>query len=146
LGIGALTFAQNAPNAIVYTIDLPDDTAAPTNLNETDKNLVSRSRNRIGEAFAGHPNIRQIRADSQSLLLKEITAAADLIFVDGGHSHEIVKADTENALEVVNKGGAIVWDDYWWFYPDVVRYLNELDLPLRRVEHTNLVIYRHGCP
>lgn len=37
---------------------------------------------------------------------------ADLIYIDGGHSYECVKADTEEAEKHINKGGVIIWHDY----------------------------------
>jgi hypothetical protein len=67
----------------------------------------------------------------------------DLVYVDGGHSFEICERDSENALSVIAPNGPILWDDYWWFYPDVVRYLDSLSerLELVRIEDTNLVVY-----
>ena len=35
-----------------------------------------------------------------------------MVIVDGGHSYEVAKSDTQNALRLVRNGGIIVWDDY----------------------------------
>jgi len=153
LGVGTLTIALNTTSScLVWTIDLPDvvDTDAVSSLDSSDRTLVDRSRNRVGEAFAGHSQanrIVQIRENSLTVdLKKHIRGSAEMVFVDGGHSFEIVKRDSENALAVLSSTGVVVWDDYWWFYPDVVRYLNSLSrkLCLSRIEGTNLVIYAQG--
>ena len=77
-----------------------------------------------------------------TLNLRDHVQSADFVFIDGGHTYELVKRDTENALSIIAKGGMIVWDDYWWFCPGVVSYLNELSrrLFLRRIDGTNLVV------
>lgn len=36
----------------------------------------------------------------------------DFFFVDGAHSYEYVKSDTENALRCVREGGIIAWHDF----------------------------------
>ncbi len=146
LGVSTLTMLQNSPDdARIVTIDLPTH-ASPAGLTGTD---LALARVRCGEAFAMHPRrsaITQLRIDSRELCLVDYAPdGADLIFVDGGHTTDILRADTENALRVIRPGGIIVWDDYWWFYPDVVRYLDHLSthLDFRRIEDTNLVVHRH---
>ena len=42
----------------------------------------------------------------------EFIQDADFCFIDGGHSYECIKADTENSLRILSSNGAIVWDDY----------------------------------
>jgi hypothetical protein len=146
LGVGTLTMALNAPNAAIYTFDLPDSVTWLHSLDATDLRLVQESRNRIGEAFIGKPQasrINQVRVDSEKLHLPDLVPKADMVVIDGGHSLSVVTADTDNAFTVLGERGVIVWDDYWWLYPDVVRYLEQKarDLPLKRIEGTNLVVY-----
>jgi hypothetical protein len=145
-GVGTLVLASNAPTARVHTIDLPEDTGPRESLNDSDRALVTTNRQRVGEAFLGSPvadRIVQIRADSKALRLSDLVPRADLVVVDGGHSTELIAADTENALAVIDNRGVILWDDYWWFHPEVVHYLDRRarELKLRRIEGTNLVAY-----
>ena len=65
----------------------------------------------------------------------------DFAFVDGSHSYDYVKNDTEKLLRLLAPSGVIVWHDYCRAWPGVVRYLNELGttLPLRYVDGTTLV-------
>lgn len=151
LGISTLTIALNSPSDCrIHTIDLPDEVSpdAISTLKEADRLHVRTSRFRVGQAFHGQRvahKISQISANSLMLNLNEYLSneKMDLVFIDGGHSFEIIQRDTENALSVLSPRGVILWDDYWWFYPEVVRYLDSLSkqLPLYRLEDTNLVVY-----
>jgi hypothetical protein len=67
----------------------------------------------------------------------------DFVFVDGDHSYEYVKNDTEKAFELLAPDGAIAWHDFAGKSEGVVRYLRELalDKPLMRIRNTCLVLY-----
>jgi len=151
LGVGTITLAMNSPKeSKIYTIDLPDD---PGHEERSDWKFVESSRHRVGERFSSFESgapIIQLRADSRKLRLIEEVKSAELILVDGGHTYEIVRADTENAMSVLAPGGIILWDDYNIFWQDhVVRFLDSLmegSMKLRRVEGTSIVVglRRHG--
>lgn len=148
-GMGALAMALNAPNAEIYTVDLPDEVGGEDakTLSRGDKEWVRLSQGLKGAAFIGHPvesRIHQIWADSLTMDVRQFIDVADFCFIDGGHSYECIKADTENALKVLSPNGVIVWDDYNWFLEDVNRYLLELTrkLPLKRIFGSQFVIYR----
>lgn len=68
----------------------------------------------------------------------------DLIFIDGGHSYNVVKNDTEKALKVLAKGGIILWHDYDPNMQEVFFYLNELsqNYPLKHIEGSSIVHYK----
>lgn len=108
--------------------------------------LVDRSRTGVGRYYKGKPyenRISELRCDSRYLDLRAHITSVDLCLVDGGHSYECIVADTQNAFRVVAPGGVIVWDDYFWQYPDVVRYLNELSArgrSLMKIRGTHLVV------
>jgi Methyltransferase domain len=148
-GLGTLTMALNAPNAEIYTVDLPDEVGGEeaATLSRGDKEWVRLSQGLKGAAFVGHPaeaRIHQIKADSLKMDVREFIDIADFCFIDGGHSYECIKADTENALKVLSPNGVIVWDDYNWFLEGVTGYLSELarQLPLKRIFGSQFVIYR----
>ena len=148
LGHSALIFAMNAPNAQILTLDLPDDVDDISNLNETDQSHVRSSRALVGQCYRGTPYARRIeemKCDSRQLQLKSVMQSADLAFIDGGHDLSCITADTKNALAVATPGTVILWDDYFWLYPDVVEYLEHLGqrLDLVRISDTNIV--GHVC-
>jgi predicted O-methyltransferase YrrM len=148
-GIGTLTMALNAPEADVYTLDLPEQytPAEVETLSKGDKEWVRLSRSSTGFAFLNHPaaqRIHQLRGNSLTFTPPAFLANTDLCFIDGGHSYECIKADTETALKILSPNGVIVWDDYAWFVGGVSQYLSELrrSLTLYRVAGSHLVIYR----
>jgi predicted O-methyltransferase YrrM len=150
-GVAALTMALNAPEAEIYTLDLPEEvtSAEVETLSKGDKEWVRLSRTSTGFAFAGHhaaTRIHQLRGNSLAFDPPAFLANSDLCFIDGGHSYECIKADTETALKILSPNGVIVWDDYTWFIDGVSEYLTELraTLPLHRIAGSQLVLYRRS--
>lgn len=148
-GVSSLTMALNAPEAEIYTFDLPDEVEGTIaeGLTKGDKACVEFSRGYKGAAFLGHPvesRIHAIRADSLKMDVRDYMDSADFCFIDGGHSYECIKADTENAFKVLSPRGVILWDDYSWYLEGVGQYLTELakTQPLWHIAGTNSVIYR----
>ena len=144
LGVATTIFATNASQSSILTIDLPDDPGDLSNLNSTDREHVQRTRNRVGQCYKGTPyeaRIAELRADSRELVLRNHVRSADVILIDGGHDCSCVTKDTENAFAVAHPGTVIMWDDYFWLYPDVVGYLDRLAdrRNLVRIEGTNIV-------
>lgn len=62
---------------------------------------------------AGPPsNVRVVEADSSTLDWATLDFEPNLIYIDGDHSHDGVLVDSRKALQVVARGGSIVWNDY----------------------------------
>jgi hypothetical protein len=148
-GVSTLTMALNAPQAEIYTLDLPEDygDTEVNTLSRGDKEWVRLSRTSTGFAFLNHPageRIHQLRGNSIGYEPPPELNGTDFCFIDGGHSYECIKADTETALKILSPTGVIVWDDYTWFVEGVSQYLTELrkELPLNRIAGSQLVIYR----
>lgn len=150
LGVGTMTIALNAPtDCRIVTVDLPDDASMDEShdLSDGDLELINRRRARVGEAFLRSPvrdRIIQVRADSLTWQADESVAPIDMVLIDGGHSGPIVRADTANAFRVVSTRGTIIWDDYFYLYPGIVSYLDELVDSGRHlcvIQGTNLVVY-----
>lgn len=150
LGVGTLTLALNTrANCRITTVDLPDDPSldASHELSPGDRELIKRRAARVGEAFLGSrvsDRITQIRTDSLTWCPDASLEPVDLALIDGGHSGPIVRADTLNAFKLMSPSGSVLWDDYFYLYPDIVHYLDSLLDGGRRlyvVRGTNLVIY-----
>ncbi len=149
LGLGAFTVAANTSGvARIYTMDLPDNAKADLvpELNKVDQDFIIKSRFRVGEAFLRSPfknRIVQIRDDSMTFRAETQVTNVDLAVVDGGHSLPLIAKDTDNAFRILSTNGTILWDDYFYFYPDVVTYLDGLakTYPLYSIPGTNFVIY-----
>ena len=146
-GISALIFAMNGAHE-VYTVDLPDDAAPEIAPHPVDATHIRSSRGRVGELFTNRPEfsrIRQLRCDSRHLDISAFKGDFDLVYVDGGHSYDVIASDTKLAFELISNSGRIVWDDYFWLYPDVVRFLDGLlsECLLTRIAGTHLVTFNH---
>jgi predicted O-methyltransferase YrrM len=148
-GNTTLNLAANLPgDGCVTTIDLPPNWDrkfiydVPSNYwNVTD-------RNRIGIQYRGTPyesRIRQVLGDSASVDWKELNPPFDLIFIDGCHFRDYVRADTTNALRNVRPGGVVVWHDYGDIR-DVSRVVDETarEITVRVVRGTRLAVGWRG--
>lgn len=131
-GFTAYHFALNsAPDTRVYTLDLPPGTTA-TNLKTTvvDDLHIQTLPKRGALCFAGTPEADKIQCllgDSAVFDFTPYHGRIDLFFIDGAHSYEYVKSDTEHALRCCRPGGVIAWHDAGRVGVNgVTRYLQEL--------------------
>lgn len=151
--------ANNQPvDGLCYTLDLPPpekpaDLATGTGLTLASGDesyiLKEKSGGRISSSALADKKIIQLYGDSAKYDYSALKGQVDLMFIDGSHSYEYVKSDTEVAWEMVKPGGMILWHDYnsrWW--PGVTRALNELHedarfCAMRNVEGTTLCCMVH---
>ena len=70
----------------------------------------------------------------------------DFVWVDGDHSYDGVKNDTEKALAILRPGGTIMWHDFAPDSPGLVDYIAELtrELPLFWIRRTSILLHRDG--
>ena len=117
-GNTALVLAANlAPGGEVVTVDLPPDFSIEKqeSLSYSDGEFNLTPREQLARQYRGHPlssRIRQVYADSAAMDWKALGGPFDLVFIDGCHSESYVQSYSENAVNVLTPGGAIVWHDY----------------------------------
>lgn len=123
-------------DAQIYTLNLPP---------EADPRYAPFIGMYIGKS-PERDRIKQIFCDSKTFDTTPYRGAMDYIFIDGDHSYEGVKNDTEKALELLKPGGVIVWHDYAAKSPGVLDYLAEFSQqrPLYHVLNTCLAVYVDG--
>jgi len=141
-GATAWCLARNLLEADVHTLDLPleQDPALAYGVSDASNRLQFEQR--AYEALPlGDSCVVQHWGDSATFDFGPWHGSVDLVYVDGAHSHEYVRADSQTAFELVCESGAIVWDDYWRRIPGVATALHELSAPLFRVPGTRLVVY-----
>jgi hypothetical protein len=68
--------------------------------------------NSVKEKYAFYPNISIHRQYSSEFLKSIEDLSVDVIYIDGDHSYEGVKADLANAFPKIKKGGWIMGHDY----------------------------------
>lgn len=147
-GRTTLHFALNsADDTKIHTLDLPPSELenVKLKLDAGDPQLVDKKGFRIGECYLDRDETKKVTqhlSDSAKFNYLPFNKSIDLFFVDGAHSYEYVKSDTENALKSISPNGIILWHDYTNVI-DVTEYLNELSgkMPVFRINHTSLAIY-----
>lgn len=87
--------------------------------------------------------IRQVYGDSVNFDFSPYHGVMDVVFIDGAHTADYVKNDTEKALKMLRpEGGLMIWHDGPLY--GVVKYLGESirehGWPLQLIEGTTLMI------
>jgi SAM-dependent methyltransferase len=67
-----------------------------------------------------------IRRGTSAEILPTLPAAFDLVFIDGAHDYQSVRADIEAALAVLKPGGLLAFHDYRYRDEGVTRAVDEL--------------------
>jgi len=107
------------------------------------KYLVSADRTGIRFKNTKYESrIQQILCDSATYNYEKLSGIVDFILIDGSHTYEYVKNDTQKALEMVSENSVIVWHDYAKTSLDVPRFLSEVSktMNLFHISGTSLVI------
>lgn len=159
-GRSTFLLAANTPDSTrVVTIDLPPESRSGYTqgcLNGDDD--VSR----VYRGTPHEPRIDLVLANSTTLdpaALRDRYGAMDMILIDGDHSVDAVKADTELALGTASEDALFIWHDFYSF-PDYVAdrsglrgvfpFLNGWNgggrLHLRHVTGTYFVLGRRSWP
>lgn len=130
-GYTAYHFALNtSDSAKVYSLDLPTGQTETALASTMIDQAHLRSKGKPNYVFAGTPaesKIELLFGDSATFDFSPYRDSIDLFFIDGAHSYEYVRTDTENAFKCCKTGGVIAWHDYGKAsVPGVSRYLQEL--------------------
>jgi len=116
IGHTAAHFALNSPDDTrIYTLDLPPGGRPSLTTTYVDDLHISASQRHgetIFERCAGGEKVQRLFGDSATFDFSPWHGQVDLFFIDGAHSYEYVKSDTENALCCVREGGIIAWHDF----------------------------------
>jgi len=144
LGATTLNLALNSDTEI-FTLDLPPLKAMQTyelkEWDNSDPNISALLNNE--REYHGLIDLKQITelvGDSREFDFSPYYSACDFIWIDGGHSYEVVESDTRNALKMIRPGGVIAWHDYGEpLYPGVAQCLDHLSFEMFHVLGTSLV-------
>lgn len=149
-GAMTLQMAANLPDdgrIITVDIDPVDVPAATVTVDAADRRLTDKARERIGRLYRDTPQaarITQLIQDSSTVDFAAYAEQYDVAYIDGGHSYEQVRVDTEKVLPLMRPGGVVFWHDYQPGCLGVRRYLHELAerLPIKNIRHTQLAVLR----
>jgi predicted O-methyltransferase YrrM len=135
-GYTALHMAMNSsPECRIFTLDLPKDNAKPAVRLPTTLMDDLHSGMEVGEYYFGvTPHASRIQllfGDSAAFDFSPYHGNIDLFFIDGAHSYDYVRCDTEYALQCVRPGGVIAWHDFGRVgLNQVSKYIRELSRKL----------------
>lgn len=132
----------------VFTLDL-DPAADHTALRIGRAVTAVHERGLQGHFFKGTPaaaKVTQLHGDSRTFDYAPYARSMDLVFVDGGHSYDMVVNDTQHAMRLVTRGGVVIWHDFAPKGRDVAAFAREFarERPLFWIEHTSLLVYIDG--
>jgi glycosyltransferase involved in cell wall biosynthesis/predicted O-methyltransferase YrrM len=136
MGRTALYLARNNPQGQVFTLNLPPE-------------QDPRYADFMGVLFKGQEEekrIARLHTDSREFDTLPYLQQFDFVFVDGDHSYELVKNDTQKAFELLKPEGIIMWHDYAPKSGGLVQFFREFtqDRPLFRIRSTCLLVYIDG--
>ena len=129
MGHTTRSMAENLPEAIIHTVDLTPDFSAETTsagqLPKDDFHLIGRRV--VGREFKGRPcekGIVQHFGDTVDLDFKKI-GQPTFFFIDGSHTYEYCRNDSEKCLALCPRGGTFLWHDCDLGHPGVIRLISE---------------------
>lgn len=115
-GFTAAQMAMNTPaESVIYTLDLPPRGKPSLTTTPTDDVHIRMANEGLGYCFdntEAAAKIRPLLGDSATFDFSPFRGSVDLFFIDGAHSYEFVKSDTENALPCCHPGSVVVWHDF----------------------------------
>lgn len=134
---------NSEPGSEILTLDLPDEEDPDYAL------VIGKASEREIAAERGKgalipddlkPAVTFLRQDSAKFDPAPYASSMDLVFVDGAHSADYVRNDSEKGWKMLRPGGVIVWHDCLPNHPDVVRYVKNCEFGARRILGTSMAM------
>jgi hypothetical protein len=149
MGYTTRQIAENLETAIIHTVDLPEDffpeDDPEQNLPKDDFHLIARRK--VGREFKGRPcatRIKQHFGDTARWDFRKAGHPA-FFFIDGSHTYEYCKNDSEKCLELSGGRGVFLWHDCDDTHPGVLRFISEWRKQgrnIRRISNTTLAYWK----
>lgn len=149
MGHTTRAMAENVERTTVHTMDLPPDFAANHDsgsvLPKDDFHLIARRV--VGREFKGRAcesRIVQHFGDTAVMDFKS-TGQPTFFFIDGSHTYEYCKSDSEKCLAIAPRGSTFLWHDCNLTHPGVVRFVTEwrqAGRNLVRIQGTDLAYWK----
>lgn len=151
MGHTTRAMAENLESAIIHTLDLPEDFSLNNDSRgcapKDDFHLINRRV--VGREYKGQAcekRIVQHFGDTATFDFQTI-GHPTFFFIDGSHTYEYCKSDSEKCLCLCPRGGTFLWHDCNETHPGVLRFLSEwrgLGRNIVRIQGTDLAYWRSG--
>ncbi len=149
MGHTTKAMAQNLPAAIIHTVDLPPDFSESNNsdpkLPKDDFHLIERRV--VGREFKGQPVERRIKqhfGDTAKINFQEF-GRPTFFFIDGSHTYEYCKQDSEKCFALCGGRGVFLWHDCDGGHPGVIKFVLEWKAAgrdIHRISGTSLAYWK----
>lgn len=127
-GVSTTQLALNlADGGMVFTLDLPEDHPAYSLPIPKPEEQAIAAEGGKGILIPRDllDRVTFLSSDSATFDEGPYHGTIDLVFVDGAHSYEYVKNDSEKGWQMLRPGGILAWHDCTPSHSDVVRYIKE---------------------
>jgi len=149
MGHTAKAMAENLSGAIIHTVDLPPDFSPQQDAKEgppkDDFHLIARRV--VGREFKGlevESRIRQHWGDTAAINFHEF-GRPTFFFIDGSHTYEYCKQDSEKCFALCGGAGIFLWHDCDVAHPGVIKFISEwrgLGRNIARIEGTPIAYWK----
>jgi hypothetical protein len=149
MGYTSKAMAMNLPGAIIHTVDLPPDFVPDldpvSRVPKDDFHLITKRK--VGREYLGTEyatRIRQHFGDTATWDFQEASGAT-FFFIDGSHTYDYCRNDSDKCLELCNGKGVFLWHDCDDRHPGVTRMIHEwraLGRDIVRVNGTALAYWK----
>jgi predicted O-methyltransferase YrrM len=119
--------AEALPEAVIHTLDLPRWAEVTETEGMPKSNWELIARRDVGREYRGlecESRIRQWYGDSAEWDW-DLARGATFMFIDGSHTYEYCRNDSEKCWDLCGGRGVIVWHDVAASSPGVVRLVSE---------------------
>jgi Methyltransferase domain len=146
-GITTRLMAINLPGATIHTVDLPEDFDTKTDIGsfpKDDFHLITKRR--VGESYRSDSSVTNVVQHYGDTANWDFSNApkAEFFFIDGSHTYNYVKNDTEKCIAaILGRRATILWHDCDPRHPGVVRWLAEMTTSgyaVKRIAGTDLAV------
>jgi len=148
MGHTAKAMAENLPDSIIHTVDLPPNFSEPKNsvkdMPKDDFHLIQRRS--VGREFKGssvEARIKQHFGDTALMDFCEFGSPV-FFFIDGSHTYEYCKQDSEKCFGLCSGNGIFLWHDCDQSHSGVIKFIMEwraVGRNICRIEGTSLAYW-----
>jgi hypothetical protein len=151
MGHTAKAMAENLSDSVIHTVDLPPDFSIQQDSKggppKDDFHLIGSRV--VGREFKGkaiEQRIKQHFGDTAVINFQEF-GQPNFFFIDGSHTYEYCKQDSERCLALSRGAGTFLWHDVDESHPGVVKFILEwraMGRNVARIEGTALGYWKNG--
>jgi len=149
MGYTTRQMAENLETAIIHTVDLPEDFALDQDphkdIPKDDMHLMTRRV--VGREYKGQPCASRIKQHFTDTAVWDFRQAGSpsFFFIDGSHTYEYCKNDSEKCFELCGGRGVFLWHDCDDAHPGVINFVMEwrkMGRDIRIIEHTPIAYWK----